>query len=762
MGVKAINFRVGIARKYFDTEARKFQRSVKRTFRSIGRLAGNLGVQLGAGFLVREIGRMTLAFETSMTKIETLVGLSSKQVAGFREEVLKLSTEARKSPQELSEALFTVTSAGIRGAEAMQVLERSAQASRIGLGETKEIARTTTAVLQAYGVENITAARATDVLVGIVREGNLEASELAPVLGRVIGLASTLGISFEEVGASIATFTRLGVDSAEAVTGLRGIMNALIQPSEQGKKALASVGMTFADLRNEVEQKGLADTLIKLLKTFEGNDEILSDIIPNVRALSAILGTAGVQADSYREILDNISNSTGVLDAGMKRVAQTAEDKLNKNLVELNKTAIELGNSSLPYVINLLDKLNTVATSDEGFWSMKGFGESFDVVGALMGIGIEADRAADGLNNFQLPLPGIAKDSKEAAKGLALLSYGMSGGNSGSGGGSLGNSVKEVETLADRIKSLRDELERQSEEGEINNDTLDEFVKLSDKAAVAQNNLEKAIKNATTAFGGYEFTKLPMIGSGIQQMPEAEDDTFDPDTTKVKTFREEMDDLHNSLMNIRDAYSSINSALSQYMANSQIKTENEINGIQKEIDAINQKYDAEQEKVTESIQNSRVRGEALKGVEEERKNAIAQKEQEITDIRNKELRKQAIANKITSIAESIINTALGVTKALSTGNPILAGIIGGMGAAQTSLIAAQQIPSFYTGGSFGGGMALVGERGPEMIKTSGASRVYNNRQTSSMLSGGRTLMAEVNGSQFLIWLDEQNRKRGNR
>lgn len=45
------------------------------------------------------------------------------------------------------------------------------------------------------------------------------------------------------------------------------------------------------------------------------------------------------------------------------------------------------------------------------------------------------------------------------------------------------------------------------------------------------------------------------------------------------------------------------------------------------------------------------------------------------------------------------------------------------------------IPGFANGGTFGGGLALVGERGPELIAT-GAARVWNADDTQKMLAGG--------------------------
>ena len=66
-------------------------------------------------------------------------------------------------------------------------------------------------------------------------------------------------------------------------------------------------------------------------------------------------------------------------------------------------------------------------------------------------------------------------------------------------------------------------------------------------------------------------------------------------------------------------------------------------------------------------------------------------------------RDEAAYKKTASIVQATINTIEGVTKALSTGNIILAGVIGGIGAAQVAALAAQplpNIPSFATGGSF--------------------------------------------------------------
>jgi tape measure domain-containing protein len=52
------------------------------------------------------------------------------------------------------------------------------------------------------------------------------------------------------------------------------------------------------------------------------------------------------------------------------------------------------------------------------------------------------------------------------------------------------------------------------------------------------------------------------------------------------------------------------------------------------------------------------------------------------------------------------------------------------------------MPGFASGGVFGGGLRLVGERGPE-LEVTGPSRIYSASQTAAMLSGGNETASEV-------------------
>lgn len=298
---------------------------------------------------------MAMEFETAMVKVETLSGVGAVAVASMSKEVLELATATGVGPQELAKALLVVTSTGMRGKEAMEILTASAKGTAIGLGETADTARAITAAITAYGKENLTAATAANQLFVAVREGGAEATSFANTLGRVFGIAAQLGVGFDEVTASVATFTRLGVNASEAVTALRGTLNVMLHPAKQTQKALAELGTSADELRKSIREKGLAQTLIDLVALAKGNEEAIGHIIPNVRALAGVLGNTGKQAEAYKDILHKIQDETGALGTAMERTSETAGFKWNQMVAEAKVLAIEFGITLLPIVKNLYD-----------------------------------------------------------------------------------------------------------------------------------------------------------------------------------------------------------------------------------------------------------------------------------------------------------------------------------------------------------------------------------------------------------------------
>ena len=342
----------------FQKDLAGAQKKVGRNLQQIGAGFSQVGRTLALGLTLPLVAaavatvKLGSDFSREMTKIQTLVGLTEGTVKSMSKAVLALAKTTAVGPQELARALFVVTSAGQRGAEAMVILEQAAKASAIGLGDTAEIARAVTSAVNAYGIENLSAAAATDILVATVREGNLEAGELASSLGRVIGIAAEVGVTFAEVGGFIATFTRVGVSAEEAVTSLRGALNILQKtPTKATVEALDKIQFSIAELRTEVQEKGLAPAFIDLIKRLKEAGIQVAEVFPNVRALAGILATAGSQAAVFAENTEKIPGSLGIVDEGFARTREEADFLFRQLKTSLASVVAELGVKLLPIII---------------------------------------------------------------------------------------------------------------------------------------------------------------------------------------------------------------------------------------------------------------------------------------------------------------------------------------------------------------------------------------------------------------------------
>lgn len=286
-------------------------------------------------------------YEKKMVQIEVLTGAQPELVHEWGDALKDLAGEVGKAPTELAEALYFVASAGQTGANALDIVKKSAQASMIGMGETGAIAKATTAVMNAYAESNLTAGHAMDVLLATVREGGAEANEYAGTIGRVAGVAANFGITIEEVGAFMATFTRVIPSAAEAATSLRQTILNLMAPSDETKEALKRLGMSAEELRISIREKGLMATLADLMEKTGGNVEELDHLIPNVRALAGVMATAGSQGQAYKDVLFSIQTAHGDFDRAVEKTEETVSARWDKMKASIQSALLSMGDAAL-------------------------------------------------------------------------------------------------------------------------------------------------------------------------------------------------------------------------------------------------------------------------------------------------------------------------------------------------------------------------------------------------------------------------------
>jgi len=328
-----------------------FGQGIKNAGASLARVSMPLALAGGAAI------KMGVDFDKSMTKIKSLVGVAGDDVDKMRSKVREMAVETGVSSSKAADALFFITSAGLRGEQAMSVLQASLKASAVGLGEVATVADLSTSAMNAYAKSNLTATEATDVLTASVREGKLNSEELASSMGQVLPTASAMGVQFHEVGAAMAAMSRTGTNAAIGATQLKSVLNSLLKPSKEAEEQLAEFGLSAKGLRQQIKDEGLLSVLNTLKENFDGNSEAAQKVFPNVRALSSVLNLTGDNAEATEKIFAALNATQNDTQKAFEETSKSASFRLTKSLNEAKESFAEMGAVLLEALLPVLQDL---------------------------------------------------------------------------------------------------------------------------------------------------------------------------------------------------------------------------------------------------------------------------------------------------------------------------------------------------------------------------------------------------------------------
>ena len=358
-----LNFKFGADLSGFERAMKKASGKLKKFGKSVQRTGKSLttGLTLPIIALGAAASKMSIEFDKSMTKVITLVGIADKEVNLMRDSVLELSDKTGIAAVDMAEGLYFLTSAGLRSANALETLEAVGKATASGLGDMESLSKVAAAAQNAYGVEVLTAADALDVFGGMVKSGMFEANELSQVLGGQMGLAATLGISMEELGAFIATYTKTTGDATSATTGLEGVMMSFAKITPKQEKALGKIDMSVEQLRKSLSEKGLQKTLIMMASKFKAAGVDLSEFFSKSSSLKGVLGVLGNQTETYIDILGELEESTFKVNDAFDRTSQMAGFQMTQSFTQLKNAGIQLGDTLAPVIIAIADNIKVLA-----------------------------------------------------------------------------------------------------------------------------------------------------------------------------------------------------------------------------------------------------------------------------------------------------------------------------------------------------------------------------------------------------------------
>lgn len=384
-------------------------------------------------------------FELSVSRITTIAG--DELAAGTDSLSLSLrnlAIDLGRPIEEVSSAAFQTLQNDVGDVtESLEFLRKSAQLATVQGGDLESTMNALTSIFKVYGEEAGNVNDVADAFFVAVDKGRITIEDFGQKLGTAIGPANQLGLSVDQVLASVAALTQTGLDSSTALTQYRNIILKLVKPTEDLEEAFRDLGVTSG---TELIEKFNGD----LLPALQGLQQVLGGTEQDVaRAFNTIRGQLGVfnllsdEGSLFADILDAFPEKAGKFADALEKVEQTDAREFERELAQLNDTILTLGETTASIQLTGLTFLNDLIP------------DAKTATAAITGLGIATvaafARSTIAAKGFQVALAGIGP--------AALLSAGAIGGLAFLAVNAFPNASAEIQEASREAARLAAEIE---------------------------------------------------------------------------------------------------------------------------------------------------------------------------------------------------------------------------------------------------------------------------------------------------------------
>ena len=302
--------------KQFQQGMQGIQRTAANAARAVEPFAKGLKVLgLALAGIATASFKVGADVERGFLKLRTQLGATQEEIDSMRPLLEQLARDTARSLADVVEGYFALRSSGQDASTAFETLTASVKASAIQLGSARDIAHTAGGAVNAYGQESLSGARAVDILALAVKEGNFEASELSGSMGKLLQVGPQLGIEFEQLATIIAKGTSSSIGAREVITQLEQVLSGILRPTATAKRQFDAMGISVRELQRRADED-LIGTLQDLRSELGDDKEAFSRLFESQEAVALLFDLTGPRAEDFRQTLENIQTTTGVVDEG--------------------------------------------------------------------------------------------------------------------------------------------------------------------------------------------------------------------------------------------------------------------------------------------------------------------------------------------------------------------------------------------------------------------------------------------------------------
>lgn len=317
----------------------------------------------------------------SLAKVSTIADETVLSMDEISAGAMEVSNDTGVAFADFNEALYQTISATGDTANAIGYTEIAAKAAKGGFTDTATAVDGLTTIMNSYGlsgVENMQ--KVSDMMLMTQNYGKTTFGELASSMGQVIPITSQLNMSIEEVMSIMATLTKNGIGTSEAVTGLKAALSNIISPSTEAAKAAELLGLDFS--ASALQSKGMTGVMDDVKAALQQASPEFAELSEKVAVNKSRLAELEEQGEKSSEEYKNLKKETKGMEQSMETLAQAADSPIG----------------GFATLFGSVEGLNSmmVLTSDTGAKDMQG------AMDAMKGSAGATEEAFNKMNNSDL------------------------------------------------------------------------------------------------------------------------------------------------------------------------------------------------------------------------------------------------------------------------------------------------------------------------------------------------------------------------
>ena len=365
--MKAIILASGPAFKQFGSEIKSSFDKINTSVSTVGNKLLNVAkvaAVAGTAALVgigKKVYDIAGGFESQMSRVQAISGATGDAFTKLRDQAIDLGAKTAFSATESASGMENLASAGFNAQEILSAMPGLLDLAAVSGGDVALASENAATALRGFGLDASQAGHVANVFARAAADTNAEVADMGEAMKYIAPVANSMGLSIEEVAASIGIMSDAGIKGSQAGTTLRGALSRLAKPTDPMVAKMDELGLSFYDATGQMkpltEQVGMLQNAFKGLTPEQQQNALVT--LYGQESLSGMMALVAAGPDKLNKLTKSLENSNGAAAEMAETMQNNLQSKIEQLGGALESVAIRIGDKLFPLIAPQIEKLTT-------------------------------------------------------------------------------------------------------------------------------------------------------------------------------------------------------------------------------------------------------------------------------------------------------------------------------------------------------------------------------------------------------------------